>query len=341
MSMVRRLLLVLRGSLSQGRNRLETIEAQSDAPETGLIPGLPKLSSIHPSPDGAATMTPIAHSPASLFTRSQGNGPMVVCLHSSTGSHAQWRALTDAIGGRCQVLSADLHGHGRSPAWPEYSVTSLQVDAQAVVRAARAAHPGGAADGVHLVGHSYGAAVALQLALSQPRWVRSLTLYEPVVFGMLQRMAPEDAALEEVQDVASTVASLVRKGALLDAAQVFTAYWSGSQAWSQMNQVQRATMATRMATVPRHFEALFAATWDAPLLAALRMPVLLMRGTQTRASAHRVSELLEMSLTQVRTLDLEGAGHMGPLSHANAVVRHAQAHLQQAGALATPMRAAA
>ena len=35
----------------------------------------------------------------------------------------------------------------------------------------------------HVVGHSYGGAVALQLALDSPEWVESLALLEPAVFG--------------------------------------------------------------------------------------------------------------------------------------------------------------
>jgi pimeloyl-ACP methyl ester carboxylesterase len=39
--------------------------------------------------------------------------------------------------------------------------------------------------GVHLFGHSYGAAVALQSAALRPQRVRSLTVYEPVWFRLL------------------------------------------------------------------------------------------------------------------------------------------------------------
>nr|WP_316641174.1 alpha/beta fold hydrolase [uncultured Roseateles sp.] len=279
--------------------------------------------------------------PAPLYAHGQGNGPLVVCIHSSTGSHAQWRALTESLSGRCQMLGVDLHGHGRSPAWPAFTPASLQVDAQAVARVAHEAQRSAPHEGVHLVGHSYGAAVALQLALTQPRWVRSLTLYEPVAFGVMRRMSPDDAALTEVEEVAASVASLVRQGELLEAARVFASYWSGEPAWASMNEVQRATMATRMATVPQHFKALFAATWDTPLLAALRMPVLLLKGGRTRASAARVAELLQQALPRAHTVEMSGAGHMGPLTHSSAVVREMQTHLQQVGALATPMRAAA
>src|SRR5688572_6317585 len=112
------------------------------------------------------------HSRPALFSRVHGAaGPTVLCLHSSTGSQGQWRGLAAALSELARVITPDLHGHGRSPAWPVGQATSLHIDARA------AAHLLPAEGGVHLVAHSYGAAVALQMALDQPERVLSLTLY--------------------------------------------------------------------------------------------------------------------------------------------------------------------
>jgi pimeloyl-ACP methyl ester carboxylesterase len=145
--------------------------------------------------------------PGRLAAHSQGDGPVVLCLHSSTGTHAQWNGLADALSGRWQVVAPDLHGHGRSPAWPTAVLNTLHVDANAVTQLVQPAW-GLVRRGIHLVGHSYGAAVAMQIALRHPQWVRSLTLYEPVAVGIVRRLAPQDAALDEVREIASRVAGL-------------------------------------------------------------------------------------------------------------------------------------
>jgi pimeloyl-ACP methyl ester carboxylesterase len=272
----------------------------------------------------AATTTAL---PAPLFARQQGDGePTLVCLHSSTGSHGQWRGLVAQLAGHATVLTPDFHGHGRSPAWPASGDATLQIDAQAVTRLMP--EDGGA----HLVAHSYGAAIALQIALSRPDRVRSLTLYEPVAFGVLHAMAPDSDALAEIAAIASRVARLSSEGRPAAAAEAFVCYWGGPNAWAGMSEAQRDSVASRIGTIPLHFEALFGAQWGPAHLRALRMPVLLMNGSHTRQSARHVVELLGSALPRVKRLEVEGAAHLGPMTHEAVVNEAIVGHLQACGA---------
>jgi pimeloyl-ACP methyl ester carboxylesterase len=262
--------------------------------------------------------------PTGLFARSEGaSGPAIVCLHSSTGSHAQWRGLATQLARRCRVANFDLHGHGRSPDWPQTAGRTLLVDAHAVI-ARMHAEPG-----IHLVGHSYGAAVAMQIALRHPKWVKSLALYEPVAFGMIQRLAPGDAALDEIEAVAAGAHERVARGELADAAALFVDYWGGAGTWRGLDAAQQAVVMSRIGTVPNHFDATFAATWGRETLSRLTMPVLLMHGGETRASARRVADLLGALLPQVQRRRIDGAGHLGPITHDAIVNREITAHLDQ------------
>ena len=311
-------------------------------------------SSPRPTPfDGAA--------PA-LACQRRGSGSLVLCLHSSSGSQAQWRTLADRMADRAEVVTPDLYGHGRSPAWPEGAAHTLDTDARAVMALARAQRPRLAQEGLHLVGPSYGGAVALRIALRHPQLVRSVTVYEPVLFGLLsgplnrsssgpmsgqtsslksgQPRSGDDAepALEEIRDIARTVASLVRAGELAAAAQVFVAYWGGAGAWHAMNETQQATVVHRIATIPRHFDALFAARPDGRLWQRLQMPVWLLHGSATRASARAVADRLAALLPSVQRAEIRGAGHLGPITHA-ATVADAMAWPLMASLAAQPATA--
>jgi pimeloyl-ACP methyl ester carboxylesterase len=110
--------------------------------------------------------------PTPFFTE-QGAGPGVVCLHANASTSGQWRALAKSLEASCHVLAADLYGAGKSPAWAGERPLALR-DEMALLEPVFAR----AGDPFALVAHSYGAAVALVAAVSQPQRVRALAVYD-------------------------------------------------------------------------------------------------------------------------------------------------------------------
>ena len=119
------------------------------------------------------------------FFREQGTGAGVVCLHSNASSSGQWRTLTDLLSNRFTVIAVDGYGAGKSPQWPVGPALRLEDEVRLLDPALNRA-----GDRFHLVGHSYGAAVAVKAALMQPQRVRSLVLYEPTLFHLVAGADP-------------------------------------------------------------------------------------------------------------------------------------------------------
>lgn len=119
-----------------------------------------------------------------------GSGERVVCVHGSLswGTFA-FRAQRPLADDRSLVLP-DRRGYGASAA---SGPADFEVDADDV-----AALLG---DGAHLVGHSYGAVVALLAAARRPKVVRTLTVVEPAALAT----ARGDPAVEELIDSLSEV----------------------------------------------------------------------------------------------------------------------------------------
>ncbi|MFG6415260.1 alpha/beta fold hydrolase [Roseateles sp. DC23W] len=232
-----------------------------------------------------------------------------VCLHSSAASGKQWRRLiADATeaGETWQWHAPDLYGHGSAAAWPAGRPNRLDVEADGVL----AGLPLLTDEPFHLVAHSYGAATALQVALLQPQRVQSLTLYEPVAFGVLGDDVP---GAREARQVAQAVVEALDRGDLQDAARGFVGYWQDRDIWPELDDAQRQRLAEPMPTVRRHFEALNAARWTDAQLATLQMPVQLVCGGATRASARAVSQALSVKLPRVQLAVVEGAAHLAPI----------------------------
>lgn len=108
-----------------------------------------------------------------IFYEQMGEGEPVVLVHGTTGSHLGWAFVAPQLAERFQVTTYDRRGRGQSGDAPDYSLQTDADDLLTVIRELRAP--------VHVVGHSHGARVVLQLAASGlvGSEVASMTLYEP------------------------------------------------------------------------------------------------------------------------------------------------------------------
>ncbi len=134
-----------------------------------------------------------------------GAGTPVVLLHSSLGSKSQWTALAERLASRFRVIALDLCGYGDNAACA--TGTSFTVDDEVRLVTAHLDRLVEPHIRVHVVGHSYGGLVALRFAQCRRGRVASLSLYEPVAFGILD---DDDAELADVRHVAERVAAAHR-----------------------------------------------------------------------------------------------------------------------------------
>lgn len=233
----------------------------------------------------------------------------VVLLHASASSSRQWDPLAEALAPHFDVQAIDLHGHGRGPAWTAGRPLSVHDDA-ALARAVLERSGGG-----HVIGHSYGAAVATHLAAASPALVHSLAVYEPVLFSLLEAQAPMSPGIREAFSLAAFVREQVERAAPAAAAERFVDYWSGAGAWRAMSASRQQAAAERMPVVAQHFATLVGEPLPLHALQKLRMPLLCLRGSRTTMAALHVTALLRCLLPHGRHEVLDGLAHMAPLTH--------------------------
>src|SRR5690606_7824699 len=180
---------------------------------------------------------------------------------------------------------------------------------------------------VHLVGHSYGGAVALLAALRNPRAVATLAMYEPVPFWLLRHDARgagfgserSAQAWREVRAVADALAADFAAGRAAQAACSFVDYWSGAGTWAAMGPRPQQAVTQRMPSVLANFDCLSAESVPLAAFAKLPMPAMWIGGAESRDPPMRVGELLGAALPQMARYTLPAVGHMGPVTHAGLV----------------------
>jgi len=248
----------------------------------------------------------------------------VICLHSSGSTGGQWAELRAQLQPAVQVMTPDFHGHGTGPAWDGFDQGIVASDAARVAHLAKSV-PGA----VHLVGHSYGGAVALRVALYHPESVTSVTVYEPVVFRLLFDYYGQRHPASEIIEVARDMRRHLRSRNMAGAAMRFVDYWGGHGAWHALSIDRQAGIAKRVDVIAAQFRALAS---DAPRLGdyrSLHVPVLMLAGSEMRAPVRRIGELLRFALPDAAGCTIRGMGHMGPITHPSIVARRVSQFIRE------------
>lgn len=238
-----------------------------------------------------------------------GQGTPVMLLHGSASSGKQWRSLTDHLKGRFRVIAPDLPGYGRSAA-PVSIRQTLNATARSIARLIdQTGEP------VHLVGHSFGGAVALKIATLWPEKIRSLTLIEPAAFSAFWSRHGFDAwQTRDFISMGRSARAELARGRSNDAMSRFIDFWNGKGAWQNFGFDQQIKLAPAINQVLRDFDALTADTMTALELAAVVCPVQILRGGASPAVMEPLTGNLISALPFASQTVFANASHMLPLT---------------------------
>lgn len=273
-----------------------------------------------------------AHAMGSMLPANGTPGPkpygQVLALHCSGADGRQWRKLALALGPDVAVKTPDFYGCDSTGPWHGSDTFTLADEAKAVV--GMIDDLGGP---VHLVGHSYGGGVALRVAVERPRAVRSIALYEPSAFHLLRQLGDRGREeLAEIRALADDVARGVVCGAYQAAARRFVDYWNGAGAWEALKPEIRMGLLRWLPKAPLDFQALIEEHTPVAAYETLDCPLLVLRGEHALPPSRLIAEELLLIAPHGRMEVVRGAGHMGPMTHAEDVAARIARHIRAVSA---------
>jgi pimeloyl-ACP methyl ester carboxylesterase len=241
--------------------------------------------------------------------------PHVIALHCSGSSWKQWRPLLQRLGRRNPTWCPDFVGCGVNGHWIGDRPFTLADEAAPILRMIDTL-----ATPVHLVGHSYGGAVALRVARERPSRIASVVLYEPMAVHVLKTAGSDgQAALAEINGLSADIDRCVLAGDHRAAARQFVEYWSGGDAWAALREQAQADVIHYVPKACLEFRAVASERTPLAVYRHFRFPVLLLQGQLARDPTQMIARQLARALRFCSLRTIFGAGHMGPLSHPDMV----------------------
>lgn len=240
-----------------------------------------------------------------------GAGKPALLLHCSLAHSGAFARMMMLLADRLAMRAPDLPGHGATGIEPGGDPQDQAL--------ADAVHLLEGHAPAHVLGHSFGATVALRLAVERPDLVATLTLIEPVQFSLLADENPDAHAIEVAAGVPLTAA--LEAGDNVAALNQFLGRWGGGVA-GLADPAQVELMAAMMPHIHAGIDRLLmpkGARVHTADLDRLAMPVLLAEGAESPAVARQILDVIASHVPHARRLVVEGAGHMAPLTHPSVI----------------------
>jgi pimeloyl-ACP methyl ester carboxylesterase len=226
-----------------------------------------------------------------------GSGDPLVLVNGGFLEHTQWMLVVPLLAESFRVVTFDLPGHGQSTGNVEDPVAVLE-DITMLVETLDVGP-------AHVHGQSGGGLIALQLAARRPDLLRSVSVHEPAVMGLLT-----GAGATAAQEIFAVTASKIRAGDTEGALSAFMEFVGGD--WSLVPQPFQAAMCRNAASYGPSFGDLTHPIWhlDASAIARFPHPIQLTRGDQSPPWLQDLSDCVEKAIAGIEVTVIEDAGHM-------------------------------
>ncbi|MDP1740181.1 alpha/beta fold hydrolase [Polaromonas sp.] len=248
-----------------------------------------------------------------------GDGQTIVFVPGSFSAGSSWRNISTPLSERYRTITTSLSGYGKTQERRKPGGTHME-DEMDVLEAVlyRADAP------VHLVAHSFGAWVALSMAIRRSPKLMSMTLLEPTAFNLLG-LGGESALNREVHAMTDRYMTDWESGNQQAVRHVIDFYGETGTFDAYPPAVQEKLIGQTPTNI-LDWKTGYADPMKLADLAAVKVPTLVVCGGSSHRAMQRCNQLLVDRLPRAQIMTLEGANHFMIGSHASALAHAIEQH---------------
>jgi len=253
----------------------------------------------------------------------EGSGDPIVCIHGSWDNHQSWDDVAEVLRKDYRVVTYDRRGHSASTDVPGQGRLSEDVqDARDLIEALNLGP-------AHIIGHSYGATVAITLASMFPDTTLSLFVHEPPVFSLLTGNSELEELRTESMSLMKQAAGFAEKGEIELAAKLFVEHVAfGEGSWENLFCSRaRAIILSNVDSWVDQFKDPERLAVDVTTLCDYPNNITFSTGTNSFRTYREVTKKISELLPQANVATIKGGAHGAHISHPDLVSKAIRAHL--------------
>ncbi len=254
---------------------------------------------------------------------------MIICLHSGFSTTRVWSNLMSRLSANHSVTATVSSYNAYAEQIHSDNANLLENQASQITEAIARQN-----SKVHLIAHSFGAAVALRIAQNRPENLASLVLMEPLANHLLRQSDPDDnQRYREICEISADLSGAVRRGDYWSGMNQLVNEWSGKNIWYQFDAHRKLELVNAFERIPVELLASMNNKSTIADLNHVKVPTLILCGTGSPEPFRRMSCLLNEAIETAHLLTIADAGHLQLLTHQFEIAKHIHQHFDR---LATP-----
>ena len=251
-----------------------------------------------------------------LYYELTGRGDPLVLVHGSWGDHDSWESVVPGLGDSFQVLTYDRRGHSQSDDSPGQGSRLQDEEDLAALLSALDLAP------AHVAGNSFGASVALGLAVRRPELMLSVIAHEPSLMGIVADEAELRPLMHDLDQKIADVLVQLEAGDISGGTRIFVEEVTfGPGTWERLPEETRQTFINNALTFLDEQRDPGWADLDLSKLSTFSGPVLLTYGGQSPPWFPKIIKKLAGAVEQAEQVRLSGAGHAPHRTHPSLYVQ--------------------